>query len=162
MSLGLDRTFNVEVLVVYHSQSGNTMKMAEAVVRGIEKIDGAAANLKKAADADIDDLLKADGLILGSPVYFGYMSGMIKDFFDRTYNEVQGNKKVVKKPISIFISSGNDGQGALLQIQRICQGYSFKQVFEPVVALGEITEEILYQCQEMGQTLAAGLSANIY
>jgi multimeric flavodoxin WrbA len=71
----------VEILVVYHSQTGNTAKMARAVAEGVEAVDGAKVNLKHVLDADLEDLIQCDGLVVGSPEYFGYMSGLIKDFF---------------------------------------------------------------------------------
>ncbi len=74
-----------KILIVYHSQSGNTEKMANAVAEGAQSIEGVEVILKKAADATVDDFLSFDGLAFGTPENFGYMSGMVKDFFDRTY-----------------------------------------------------------------------------
>ena len=89
-----------KILIVYHSQSGNTQMMADAVAEGARSIEGVEVVLKKAADATADDLLSADGLALGTPENFGYMSGMLKDFFDRTYPEVQD--KVFRKPCCLY------------------------------------------------------------
>jgi multimeric flavodoxin WrbA len=148
------------ILIVYHSQTGKTEKMARAVADGAKAIDNTEVILKKAGEATLDDLLSCSGLAIGTPENFGYMSGMIKDFFDRTYNEAQD--KVFRKPYVVFISAGNDGTGALRAIERIALGYKFKSVFTPVVAKGNITEEILEQCRELGGTLAAGCSMGIY
>ncbi|MFZ2394768.1 MAG: flavodoxin domain-containing protein, partial [Smithella sp.] len=74
-----------KILIVYHSQTGKTQKMAQAVAEGAKSIEGVEVILKKAADATVEDLLTADGLAVGTPENFGYMSGMVKDFFDRTY-----------------------------------------------------------------------------
>lgn len=148
------------ILILYHSQTGNTGQMAEAVCEGAKAIDGVEVILKKAADATLDDLLACDGLALGTPENFGYMSGMIKDFFDRTYGEAQD--KVFRKPFVIFISAGNDGTGALRAIERIALGYKFKTVFHPVIAKGKITDEILEQCRELGGTLAGGCAMGLY
>ena len=150
------------ILIVYHSQTGHTKKMAERAAKGAESIENVDVVLKKAAETTLQDLLNCNGLVIGSPECFGYMSGMIKDFFDRTYNEARARKEIFKKPYVVFISAGNDGRGALSSIERICTGYQFKKVFEPVVARGEITEEILYKCEELGQTIAAGCEAGIY
>ena len=114
--------------------------MAHAVADGAKSIEGVEVILKKAADATLNDLLTADGLALGTPENFGYMSGMVKDFFDRTYDGAQ--EKVFRKPFVVFISAGNDGTGALRAIERIALGYKFKTVFQPVIAKGAITEEI--------------------
>jgi multimeric flavodoxin WrbA len=149
-----------KILIVYHSQTGKTEKMAHAVADGAKSIEGVEVILKKAADATLDDLLIADGLALGTPENFGYMSGMVKDFFDRTYNGAQ--EKVFRKPFVVFISAGNDGTGALRAIERIALGYKFKTVFQPVIAKGVITEEILAQCVELGATIAGGCQMRVY
>ena len=150
------------ILVVYHSQTGHTQKMAQWVAKGANSIDGVTVVLKRAGKATVQDLLGCDGLALGSPEYFGYMAGKVKDFFDRTYNEVRGRKEIFKKPYVVFISAGNDGRGALASVERICIGYQLKKVYEPVVARGDIAQEILIQCEELGKTLAAGCEAGIY
>jgi multimeric flavodoxin WrbA len=116
--------------------------------------------LKEAAQATLEDLLTTDGLALGTPENFGYMSGMLKDFFDRTYPEAQD--KVFRKPFVVFISAGNDGTGALNSIERIALGYKLKKVFEPVIARGKITAEILEKCRELGGTIAGGCQMRIY
>lgn len=149
-----------KVLIVYHSQTGNTRKMADAVAQGAKSIEGVDVILKKAADSTTEDLLSADGLAIGTPENFGYMSGMVKDFFDRTYEDAQ--EKVFRKPFVVFISAGNDGTGALRAIERIALGYKFKTVYQPVIAKGKITQEILDQCFELGATLAGGCQMGIY
>ena len=134
--------------------------MAHAVADGAKSIEGVEVILKKAADATLDDLLTADGLAVGTPENFGYMSGMVKDFFDRTYYGAE--EKVFRKPFVVFISAGNDGTGALRAIERIALGYKFTTVFQPVIAKGAITEEILTQCVELGATIAGGCQMGIY
>ena len=151
-----------KILVIYHSQTGNTQKMAESVARGSDSINKVDVVLKRASEATLKDLMECDGLAIGSPEYFGYMAGMIKDFFDRTYHEARGKKEIFKKPYVVFISAGNDGSGALSSIERICIGYQLKKVYEPVVAKGEINQEILMRCEELGKTIAAGCEAGIY
>lgn len=136
--------------------------MAEKAAEGARSIEGVAVFLKKASDATLQDLLACDCLAIGSPEYFGYMAGMVKDFFDRTYNEARGRKEVFKKPYGVFISAGNDGTGALNHIERICLGYQFKKVLAPVIARGEVDGAILGQCEELGKTLAAGCREGIY
>ena len=149
-----------KILIVYHSQTGNTQKMAHAIAEGAKSIDGVEVILRKAVDATLEDLLTADGFALGTPENFGYMSGMVKDFFDRTFYGAQ--EKVFRKPFVVFISAGNDGTGALRAIERIALGYKFKTVFQPVIAKGAITEEILAQCVELGATIAGGCQMRVY
>jgi len=148
------------ILIIYHTQGGNTEKMATAVAEGVNSIENCSADFKDAFHADVQDLMHCDGLIIGSPEYFGYMSGIIKDFFDRTYDSAR--QKVFRKPYTVFINAGNDGSGALRSIERICLGYQFKKVYEAIVAKGEITRQVLDECKKMGQTLAAGCAAHIY
>ncbi len=136
--------------------------MAEGVAKGVRSIEGALPDLKPAGEATLEDLLSCDGLAVGSPEYFGAMAGRVKDFFDRTYEPARKDKRVFKKPYVVFISAGNDGRGALSQIERICLGYPLKKIYEPVVARGALTEATLNTCEELGQTIAAGCQAGIY
>ena len=148
------------ILIIFHSQTGNTERMAKAVAEGAGSIENTEVLLKHARDATLDDLLRADGFAIGTPENFGFMSGMIKDFFDRTFYPAQG--KVFRKPYVVFISAGNDGTGALRNIERIALGYQFKKVYEPVISKGKLTEETLEKCRELGQTLAGGCVMGIY
>ena len=150
------------ILIIYHSQTGNTRRMAEAVAVGAASIENATVLLRHASEATIEDLFQSDGLVIGSPEYFGYMAGMVKDFFDRTYETARGKKEVFRKPCGVFISAGNDGSGALASIERICIGYPFKKVLEPVIARGKIDAVTIGRCEELGQTIAAGCDAGIY
>lgn len=152
----------VEILVLYHSQSGNTKKMAEAVARGADSIENVRVKMKPAGETTLEDFINCQGVAIGSPEYFGYMAGMVKDFFDRTYYRARGQKGVTQKPYVVFISAGNDGTGALRQIERICLGYPLKKIYEPIVAVGEPNLEILNKCEELGKTIAAGCEAGIY
>ena len=149
-----------KILVVYHSQTGNTERMAKAVAEGASAIEGVEVILKRAGEATLQDLLDCQGLAVGTPENFGYMSGMIKDFFDRTYEQARG--KVFRKPYVVFISAGNDGTGALNAIERIALGYKFKKVYATVISKGRVTEEILARCRELGATLAGGCQMGIY
>ena len=72
----------VKVLVTYHSRSGNTERMAEAVVDGVKSVPGTAALLKRVGQVTADDLFSADAVVVGSPVYWSNMSGEVKTFFD--------------------------------------------------------------------------------
>ena len=150
------------ILILYHSQTGNTERMAENVAKGAGSIKNVEAILKRASEATLKDLLECDGLAIGSPEYFGYMAGMIKDYFDRTYEDARGRKEIFKKPYVVFVSAGNDGTGALNSIERICIGYQLKKVYEPVLARGGLDRETLAKCQELGKTIAAGCEAGIY
>ncbi|MGH7181916.1 MAG: flavodoxin family protein [Nitrospiraceae bacterium] len=72
----------VKVLVTYHSLSGNTERMAEAVVDGVKSVSGTETLLKRVGKVTADDLFSADAVVVGSPVYWSNMSGEVKTFFD--------------------------------------------------------------------------------
>src|SRR6266498_1611401 len=72
----------VTVLVTYHSATGNTEKMAQGVAEGTKAVPGTNVVLKRVGEVAADELLSADAVIVGSPVYFGNMSGEVKTFFD--------------------------------------------------------------------------------
>jgi multimeric flavodoxin WrbA len=150
------------LLIVYHSQTGHTQAMAEAVLRGArsEDVDGVEVRMLRAGGAGPEDLLWADALVLGTPENFGYMSGAMKDFLDRTYYPCEG--KVESLPYAIFISAGNDGSGALGSIQRIARGYPLRAVQEPIIARGDTTDAVLASCEELGTAMAAGLEMGVF
>src|SRR3546814_9262380 len=84
--------------------------------------------------------------LLGTPENFGYMSGLLKDFFDRTYYPAEG--KTVGLPYAVLISAGNDGSGAARAIERIATGYGWRAVAEPLIVKGEIGRPGLQQRSE--------------
>jgi len=150
------------LLIVYHTQSGNTGRLAEAARTGAtdELVTEVDVRFKRAAEAGPEDLLWANGLLLCTPENFGYMSGAMKDFLDRTFYPVEG--RILPLPCAILISAGNDGTGALRALRRIIGGYPFQEVQEPLIAQGEITAAHLERARELGLTLAAGLEAGVY
>ncbi|NCF50183.1 flavodoxin [Gammaproteobacteria bacterium] len=150
------------LLIVYHTQSGTTSRMAEAVIRGARDpaIDGVEVRVRSALDADADDLLWADGFILGTPENFGYMSGAMKYFLDRTFYACEN--RVNGRPFALFVRAGNDGTGAINSMRRILTGLAVKEVQEPILFAGEFDESRLVECEELGLTMAAGLEAGIF
>ena len=116
--------------------------------------------LRRAQDAGPEDLLWANGLLLGTPENFGYMSGGMKDFLDRTFYPVEG--KLQPLPYAMFVSAGNDGAGAVAAIRRIAGGYPFNEVQPPVIAKGAVLPGHLAGCRELGMALAAGLEAGVF
>ena len=86
----------MRLLIVYHTQSGGTRTLVERASEGAATIPECELVVLRAADANSDDVLAADGLLLGTPENFGYMSGMVKDFFDRVYYDCEG--KVAGSP----------------------------------------------------------------
>lgn len=150
------------LLIVYHSQSGSTERMAEAVVRGAQSPDvsGVEVRVKAALEADADDLLWADGFILGTPENFGYMSGAMKYFLDRIFYPCEG--ELSGRPWALFVRAGNDGSGAITSVRRILAGLAVREVQEPLLLVGEFDEARLKDCEELGLTMAAGLEAGVF
>ena len=150
------------LLIVYHSKTGNTQALAERVLHGAQHEDVSGVNVRylTAAQAGPADLLWAHGLLLGTPENFGYMSGALKDFFDRTFYEVEG--KLNPLPYALFVSAGNDGTGAVRSIERIANGYPLQRIAEPIISRGAPDNATLRACSELGTSLAAGLELGIY
>jgi multimeric flavodoxin WrbA len=150
------------LLIVYHTQSGTTSRMAEAVIAGAtnEDVSGVEVRVKSALEADVDDMLWADAFILGTPENFGYMSGAMKYFLDRVFYPCEN--KLNGKPYAMFVRAGNDGSGAISSMRRILSGLAVREVQDPVLIAGEFDEERLPECEELGLTLAAGLEAGVF
>jgi len=148
------------VLVIYHSQSGTMELMANRFVRGATREEEVDVICKKAEDANIDDLLRCDAIAIGSPEYFGTMAGMIKDFFDRTFESAQ--EKTIGLPFVLFVCAGNDGRGAIAQIERIVAGYKWRKILEHIRIVGTPSERDLKAIEDLGHTLTAGLDFGIF
>lgn len=150
------------ILLIYGGHAGGrTEQLVAAVIQGVEAA-GEPIELRSlpALTAGVEDLLWAQGLLIGTPEHFGYMSGAVKDFMDRTFYPVEG--KVEGLPYAVFISAGNDGTGAANAITRIALGYRWHEIAPPLIIKGAVTDEHLGACAELGQTLAAGLAAGIF
>ena len=153
---------NKRLLIVSHIPSENTRALTEAVARGAAHpdIDGVSIQVVRPLETGPDAVLAADGIILGTTENFAYMSGAMKDFFDRIYYPCL--EKTEGLPYGLFIRAGNDGTGARTSIERIVTGLRWRAVHEPVIAVGEFKPAYLQQCEELGMLLAAGLEAGIF
>lgn len=145
------------LLIVYHTGGVKTATMAEAVERGARGEENINVVVKRCAEAGPEDVLAADALILGTPENFGYMSGMMKDFLERVFYACEG--KIEGRPWALFVAAGQDGSGAIASVERIVTGLRLKKAREPILALREVTPEILAQCEDLGATLAVGIAA---
>jgi multimeric flavodoxin WrbA len=148
------------LLIVYHTGGAKTATMAEAVERGARAESGVNVVVKRCADAGPEDVLAADGLILGTPENFGYMSGMMKDFLERVFYACEG--KVNGRPWALFVGAGQDGSGAVSSVERIVTGLRLEKKSEPLICLKELTPEILERCEELGAAFAAGLALGVF
>src|SRR5262245_49293978 len=161
-----------KLLIVFHSMTGGTFQMAQAAAGGAGTELDVAVNILHAGAAGADELLEADGYIFATPENLAMMSGAIKDFFDRTYYAVLD--RIAGRPYAVLICAGSDGENAARQIQRIATGWRLKAIADPVIvctyaqtpdeilAKKQIGEFDLKRCEEVGATLAAGLSLGIY
>jgi multimeric flavodoxin WrbA len=149
------------LLMVYSTQSGRTHQLACAAFRGAQTLrDEVDTRLQLALDSGVDDLMACDGLVIATPENFGYMSGAVKDFLDRTYYPCEGKR--IGLPYALLVSAGNDGSGAVRAIDRIAIGYGWKPVTEPLIVVGEPAETHLTACRELGEAMAMALSCGIY
>ena len=140
-----------KLLIIYYSQSGNTEAMATAMAEGASSA-GATVVQKMAVDATGEDLLSCDAVAIGTPNYFSYIAGIMKDFFDRVFYTIRG--KVDDKPYAAFGSAGGGGKGALDSVDGICRSLRLKKAFDSVVATGKPSSEVLEECKGLGRKLA--------
>ena len=148
-----------KILIVHHSKTGNTKNLTSAVIRGARKVNTEIRSLS-ALKASSKDVLWCDGLILGTPENFGYMSGAMKHFLDEIYYDCLD--KVNGLPYAIYVKAGTDGTGTVINIEKILSGLSLKKINEPVLIVGEMDDAALSQCEELGHLMAAGLEASIF
>ena len=136
--------------------------MTDAVVAGAtsEDIDGVDVVVKRAFDADADDVRACDAIVLGTPENFGYMSGALKDFLERIYYEVVDETQ--GRPYALYVKASTDGSGAVRSVERIVAGLKWRAALPPLVVTGALDDDHLTAARELGLTLAAGLEAGIF
>ena len=149
------------LLIVGHVPSPNTQRLRDAVERGArhEDIDGITVTVLSPFDAGAADVRAADAIILGTTENLGYMSGALKDFFDRTYYAVIEHTEGM--PYAVYIRAGLDGTGTRRAIESIATGLRWRAVQPPLICQGEFRDAFVDQCEELGQMMAAGLEAGI-
>ena len=159
------------LLIVWHSRTEGSEHMAAAAAVGAHD-QGADVSFLKADSVDADQILAADGFLFACPENLASMSGVMKDFFDRTYYPVLG--KIEGRPYATMICAGSDGEGAARQIARIALGWRLKPIAEPLIICtrAQTTEAILApkiiaeadlaRCRDLGRALAAGLAMGIF
>ena len=107
---------------------------------------------KKRVDyATVNDLVSCDAIAFGSPNYFSYMAGVMKDFFDKALSI---REKVSGKPSGAFTSGGGSSDTALVSLERMITSFRLKKVVDGIVSQGEPSEEDLRACRKLGETLA--------
>jgi len=148
------------ILIVYHSQEkGNTRKMAELVAKGCRQVKGVEVELVNVNEdrVDMDAAERADGLALGSPDYFSYMAGGLKQFFDDLCLADWGGRKVKGKPYVAFLTHGGGGS-AIASIEKLAVAMKLQQVAPSVVCKGAPSGEAAEQSIALGKALAENLA----
>jgi hypothetical protein len=150
------------LLIVAHAPSANTEALRDAVLEGASHpdIDGIDVSVRRPFDAGPDDVLATQAIILGTTENLGYMSGALKDFFDRIYypclEETQG------LPFAVYIRAGHDGTGTRRAIETITTGLRWRAVQDPLLCKGDFQPIFIEQCEELGMAMAAGLEAGVF
>lgn len=150
------------LLIVSHAPSPNTQALLNAVTSGAQspEIENVDVIVRTPFGTGPDDVLTANGIILGTTENLGYMSGALKDFFDRIYypclEETQG------LPYALYIRAGHDGTGTRRGVETITTGLRWRAVQEPVVCRGEYDPAFEDHCRELGMLMAAGLEAGVF
>ncbi|MBU2954342.1 flavodoxin family protein [Marinobacter sp. F3R08] len=149
------------LLIVAHAPSPNTLTLRDAAVQGArhEDIENVEVTVLAPLDAGPEDVLACDAIILGTTENLGYMSGALKDFFDRSYYPCL--EKTQGLPFAYFIRAGHDGTGTNRAIESITRGLRWKRIQEPLICRGEYQVAFEYQCRELGMYVAASLDAGL-
>jgi len=150
------------LLIVAHAPSDNTRRLLDAVVEGARSDENQNVEVVALSpfDAGPEDVLAARAIILGTTENLGYMSGALKDFFDRSYypclDETQG------LAYCLYVRAGQDGTGTRRGVETIVTGLRWRAVQEALICRGEWQEAFVDQCRELGAAMAAGLDAGIF
>jgi len=130
------REDTVQILVLYFSRTGNTEKLAREIAKGVEQVEGVTAVLRPVEKLTRDDFIISDGVIAGSPVYFGTMAAELKEVFDKY---VGVRKKMENKVGAAFATSADPSGGKETTMMSIIQAfliYGMIIVGDPISATG--------------------------
>jgi multimeric flavodoxin WrbA len=150
-----------KLIVIAHTPSANTQRMLDAVIKGASHQDIENVDIQYIAPLDTqpEDIKSAQAIIIGTTENLGYVSGLIKDVFDRCYYDCLDLTQGL--PFTFYIRAGHDGTGARRAIETITTGLRWRLVQEPLICKGGFDEEFIAQCEELGLAMAASLDAGI-
>lgn len=150
------------LLIVAHAPSANTGRLRDAVVAGARApdIENVEVACLRPFDAGPEDVMAAQAVILGTTENLGYMSGALKDFFDRIYYPCLERTQGLS--YALYIRAGHDGTGTRRGVETIATGLRWRAVQEPVLCRGAFREDFVGRCRELGMLMAAGLEAGIF
>lgn len=156
------------LLVVHHSPTRSLRRLTDAVVSGAEdpEIEGVEVVVRPALEATADDVLAADGYVLGTSANFGYMSGALKHFFDSTFLAVGGALdpsggagesagETAKRPYGLYVHGRYDTTGAIRSVQSIVGALGWAQAYDILDVMGDVEDSHDEAAYELGATLAA-------
>ncbi len=146
------------LLVVHHSPGPGVRSLTEAVLAGTrdEAVEGVEVVERAALEATPDDVLGADGYLLGTTANFGYMSGALKHFFDTTYHQVIEHTE--GRPFGVYVHGRNDTTGAVRSVLSITTGLRWRQAAEVLEVVGDVDAEHREAAYDLGGTIAALLA----
>ncbi|WP_049563185.1 flavodoxin family protein [Nonomuraea sp. SBT364] len=146
------------LLIVHHTASPALQELFEAVRRGAttDEIEGVEVVTRAALHATAVDVFRSDGIVLGTPVNIGYMSGALKHFFDTIYYPCLEETR--RLPYALYVHGNNDTAGAVRAVESITTGLGWERAHRPVTVIGAPGKDDLESCWELGATLAATLS----
>jgi NAD(P)H-dependent FMN reductase len=150
-----------KLLMVAHCPSENTLKLWDAVSEGVASVSLTQTEFKALSpfETNPEDVLQADAIILGTTENLAYMSGALKDFFDRCYYPCLEIKQGM--PIAAFIRAGHDGTGTKKALETITMGLKWRWVQAPLILKGSYDAKFEKQCFELGATIACALDEGI-
>lgn len=151
------------LLVVHHSRAGHTEILVEAAVgaaRAAVEDSDLPVEALSAFEAGPDEVLRASGVLLATPARFGYMSGALKDFFERIYHPCL--ERTQGLPYALLVKGDTDTSGAVASVERIATGLAWRRVLPALEVVGEIRPEDLEAAAELGGSLAAGLDTGVF
>ena len=145
-----------------HSRTGSTQALTDAAIRAARHAAGDDVEIRarSAFDAGPQDVLWAHGILLCTPANFGYMSGALKDFFERVYYPCL--ERTAGLPYALVVKGSTDVDGAVASVERIITAMGWRRVLPPLTVVGDAGEADLERATELGATLAAGLAAGIF
>ncbi len=149
------------LLMVAHCPSENTRKLWDSITEGVASIKMNNTQFKalSAFDTQPEDVLNADAIIMGTTENLGYMSGALKDFFDRCYYPCLERKQGL--PCAAFVRAGHDGTGTIKALETITTGLKWRWVQAPLLLRGDYSKDFEAQCLELGAAMACALDEGI-
>jgi len=163
------------LLIVHHSPTRSMRALLEQVLAGARDEDvqaGAPVEVlvRPALEATAEDVLAADGYVLGTTANFGYMSGALKHFFDSTFLAVGGaldpsgapgdgaGATTAGRPYGLWLHGRYDLTGAERSVHSIVGALGWRQGYDVLGVLGPVDDAALEAAYALGATIAALLT----